>query len=319
MPGKKILVIRLSSIGDIVLCTPAIRCIASQTQAEVHWLVKRSFSGVLAGNPYITRTWIYEEVLEDPRKLKAEGFDAVFDMHCNLRTRRLRSGLGAQVLTFDKINRSKWLMVNFKWPKLPDKHIVDRYFEALKAWNISYDGKGLDFFVQEECDISLPEGFVAVVMGAAHATKQMPIRVLIDLIAKISAPVVLVGGPGDRALGEAVVKALEKDIINTAGQCSIHGSADILNKAVRVITPDTGMMHIAAALGKSMDVVWGNTIPEFGMYPFLPEGKEGSYRNHQVKLKCRPCSKIGYESCPKGHFRCMHMQDTRAIAEGRTS
>ena len=309
----------MSSIGDIVLCTPAIRCISTQMECEVHWLVKRSFSGVLAGNPHISKTWIYEDVVDDITGLKSEGFDAVFDMHCNLRTRRLRSHLGTQVLTFDKINRAKWLMVNFKWPKLPNKHIVDRYFEALAAWDVHYDGKGLDFYVQEESSLSLPKSYVAIVLGAAHATKQMPLRVLVDVVDRIDAPVVLVGGPGDRDLGEQVVREVSGDVINTAGQCSIHGSASILRKADRVITPDTGMMHIAAALGKSIDVVWGNTIPEFGMYPFVQADGGVNCRNHEVKVKCRPCSKIGYAKCPKGHFRCMQMQDTRAIADGRTS
>ncbi|RTQ44044.1 glycosyl transferase, partial [Hymenobacter gummosus] len=63
----------------------------------------------------------------------------------------------------------------------------------------------------------------------------------------------------------------------------------------------TGQMHIAAAFRKEIISVWGNTVPEFGMYPFRTE-----FRALEVEgLGCRPCSKIGYEKCPQGHFRCM--------------
>jgi ADP-heptose:LPS heptosyltransferase len=74
-------------------------------------------------------------------------------------------------------------------------------------------------------------------------------------------------------------------------------------------------MHIAACFNVSIVSVWGNTIPALGMYPYYPNHSE-KYSMHQVEgLSCRPCSKIGFQTCPKKHFNCMHLQNTVAIAE----
>jgi ADP-heptose:LPS heptosyltransferase len=222
-------------------------------------------------------------------------------------------GLLFSTYSFPKLNLRKWLLVKFKWNLLPDIHIVDRYFKAVSKLNVKNDGKGLDYFIPsgETVDISqfavaFRSGYVAFVIGAKHNTKALPEEKIIELLRASSRPVILLGGPEDREKGERIAAAVHSGrVFNACGKFSLSQSASLVKQAEKVITHDTGLMHVAAAFHKDIISIWGNTVPEFGMYPYLPEG-EGKSTILQVKgLSCRPCSKLGYRECPKGHFRCM--------------
>jgi ADP-heptose:LPS heptosyltransferase len=320
---KKILIIRFSSIGDIVLTTPVIRCLKMQLpDAEIHFLTKKQNASLLMYNPHIGKLWLYEgdfsSILPEMRK---ENFDFIIDLHKNLRSFYVRTSLRKPSASFDKLNLKKWLAVNFKANVLPDLHIVDRYFHAAKPLNIVNDGKGLDFFipVEDEVDLSiLPDrfkkGFHAFVIGGKHTTKIFPWEKAAEVCRNSVKPFILLGGKEDEERGRKIVAACPEHAFNACGKYSILQSASILRQADRVVTNDTGLMHIAAALGKDIFSVWGNTIPAFGMYPYL-EGKKGAVsRIFEVKdLSCRPCSKIGFDQCPKKHFRCMMDQDTKEM------
>lgn len=326
---KKVLVIRFSSIGDIVLTTPVVRALKTQLDdAEVHYCTKPQYASLLEANPYVDRIHLLSDGLPALAKsLQAEQFDFVVDLHNNLRTRRLKAKLKRPSGAFPKLNWEKWLIVNFKVNKLPNVHIVDRYLEAAAPLGIKKDALGLDYFIPEKDEIEedwLPEthrkDFIAFAIGGAHETKKLPLDRMIELCDKINKPIVLLGGKEDAENGARIedffdrkyekedykepLKELGKKalIYNGCGKFNINQSASILKKASYVFTHDTGMMHIAAALKKNIFSIWGNTIPEFGMYPYqtkftILESK---------KVSCRPCSKIGYDKCPKGHFDCMN-------------
>ena len=162
----KVLIIRFSSIGDIVLTTPVIRCVREQTGAEVHFLTKAGFAGLLSANPYINKLWtIRKEISEVLPALLEQGYDHVIDLHANLRTLELRTRLFSYNTlhlrprpkwhAFDKLNLEKYLLVNFKINRLPDTHIVNRYLAAAKKLNVTNDGKGLDYFVPEDEKVNL--------------------------------------------------------------------------------------------------------------------------------------------------------------------
>jgi heptosyltransferase-2 len=316
---KKILIIRFSSIGDIVLTTPVIRCLKTQLpDAEIHYLTKKQNQSLLQENPFLTRTWLYEKNFKEllPR-LKAEKFDFIVDLHKNLRSFYILLHLRKPYGTFQKLNLKKWMIVNLRMDYLPRIHIVDRYFTAVKSLGIINDRKGLDYFIPsvEEVELSvLPDpfrqGFIAFVIGGKHTTKMFPEEKVIEVCRKVSRPVVLLGGKEDIERGNRIEQLAGSTVFNACGRFSINQSASLIRQADKVITNDTGLMHIAAAFGKTILSVWGNTIPEFGMYPYL-EGKENAVSEiFEVKgLSCRPCSKIGFEKCPKGHFRCMNEQD----------
>ncbi|MEK6478313.1 glycosyltransferase family 9 protein [Catalinimonas sp. 4WD22] len=328
MAKKKILILRFSSIGDIVLTTPVPRTIKTQLQAEVHYCVKKQYQNILAANPYIDKLHLLDGNLgELIKELKAERFDYVIDLHHNLRTLIIKKRLGVKSYSFPKLNVEKWLMTNLKINKLPNVHIVDRYMEAVAPLGVKMDSLGLDYFIPEKDEVELewlPEThqkeYVVYAIGAQFNTKKLPLDRMIELCDRINKPIILLGDKNDRETGEEIVKFFERTeasapleqqlqnelnkkaiIFNACGQFNLNQSASIVKNAQYVFTHDTGLMHIAAAFKKTIFSIWGNTIPMFGMYPYRT--KFTIFENN--KLSCRPCSKIGYNKCPKGHFKCM--------------
>ncbi|WP_066829991.1 glycosyltransferase family 9 protein [Rufibacter ruber] len=320
---KKILIIRFSSIGDIVLTTPVIRCVKQQVPgAEVHFCTKAAFRSLVASNPYVDKVFCLEKSLSDLlQQLKAEDYDLVLDLHNNLRTRILKARLGRPTRSFNKLNYRKWLLVKFKVNRMPKVHIVDRYLETAAPLGVQNDGQGLDYFIpsKDEVDLStLPEthqnGYYALAIGAQHYTKRLPIDRLIELCEKINAPVVLLGGKEDTDVANMMEMYFQTEpflskkadhprlaIYNACGKYNLNGSASLVRQATAVFSHDTGLMHIAAAFQKKIYSIWGNTVPEFGMYPYTSDFEVLEVKN----LYCRPCSKIGYSKCPQKHFRCM--------------
>ncbi|MDG1331463.1 MAG: glycosyltransferase family 9 protein [Crocinitomicaceae bacterium] len=319
----KILVVRFSSIGDIVLTSSVMRCLKEQLpNSEIHFLTKAAFRSVVEHNPNIDKViTIDSSIKEVTSELKNEKYDHIVDLHNNLRTRSLALRLRRPTTKFPKLNWEKWKLVKFKSYSMPDLHVVDRYFEAVESLGVKSDGKKGDFKIPEsevvdvQSTYKLESGnFIALVIGAKFGTKQLPINKLVELIDLSKEPVVLIGGPDDVKLGEEILAKIDHpNTFNSCGKHSILGSASILKQSRVVVTNDTGMMHIAACFDVPIVSIWGNTFPELGMYPYRPNDDE-SYSIHEVKdLNCRPCSKIGYAECPKGHFDCMMKQDVLSI------
>ncbi len=314
----KVLVIRFSSIGDIVLTTPVVRALKLQRNPEIHILTKSRYAGLWSSNPYVTKVWSFDKSPDEfLDALQLENFDFVVDLQKNLRSVKLRRSLGVAGASFPKLNVKKWLLVNAGINKMPDIHIVDRYFVAVKSLGVQNDGRGLDFFIPEnekvvpaEIDMQLANGYVAMVIGGQHFTKIFPPEQAAKLIAGLKLPVVLLGGSEDKERGVEICRLCEHaPIINACGGFTLNQSASLLGQSKLVITNDTGLMHIAAAFFKPVLSIWGNTVPELGMYPYFP-GKEDLFAIAQVSgLSCRPCSKLGYSKCPKKHFKCMMNQD----------
>lgn len=320
---KRVLVIRFSSIGDVILTTPVIRCLKKQLPGtELHYLTKEHYASILEHNPYIDRVHtIHERIGEVIPELRKTGFDAIIDLHNNIRSNGVLFSLGRRKHTFPKLNFKKWLLVNFKINRLPAVHIVDRYFRAVNFLGVHNDHNGLDYFIAEEDYISathFPEtfgnGFICFGIGGRHFTKILPEEKIIGICDNLPKPVVLLGGPEDWERGERIRKASAGEVYNSCGEFSINQSASVVGQALTVITHDTGIMHIAAALKKNIISVWGNTVPEFGMYPYYPASFRGTSEIVEVKgLSCRPCSKIGFTKCPRKHFDCMNKIDVEQI------
>ncbi len=321
---KKILFIRFSSIGDIVLTTPLLRCLKTQLpEVEIHYLTKKKFEAVLLANPYIDYLHtVDEKVNEVIPLLKKEKFDHIVDLHKNFRSFGVRLKLLKPTSSFSKVNFKKWLLVQFKVDRLPRIHIVDRYFKSLNKFSIINDGEGLDYFIHKDDRLSLkdlPEkfgkGFIGIVIGGMHFTKILPVHKIIELIGKLKKPIILLGGSEDFSRGEEIREAANGLVLNYCGKFSLNKSASLVALAEKIVTNDTGLMHIAAAFNKEILSVWGNTVPSFGMYPYLPKKKPNKAHLFQVEsLNCRPCSKIGFDKCPKSHFNCMNKQDVNKMA-----
>jgi ADP-heptose:LPS heptosyltransferase len=313
---KKILVIRFSSIGDVVLTTPVVRCLKQQLlDVEIHYLIKKNMSFLMDANLYVDKVWHWEQ---DPlalrHQLQQEGFDFIVDLQHNWRSKKVTNWLAdVPHKHVNKLNIRKWLLVWFKINLMPSKSIVDRYLDTVKSLGVMDDGLGLDYFIpledkikQEDLPASHWMGYNACVIGGSYGTKQLPKAQWVQLILSRSVPVVLLGGPEDKPLGDAIVEEVGTMAYNACGKFSFNESADIVRSAQHVYTNDTGLMHVAAAFQKSITVFWGNTVPSFGMYPYYGKQSDKSYKSISGSPWCQPCSKLGYAKCPLGHFKCMN-------------
>jgi ADP-heptose:LPS heptosyltransferase len=326
----KLLILRFSSIGDIVLTTPVVRCVKKQLpDVEVHYLTKAAYGTLLVNNPYIDKVHYFNDDIDEViERLKKEKFDYVIDLHRNIRTMRVKKGLKVKSYTFPKLNVQKWLLTNFKVDVMPDKSIVERYFEAVRSLGVHNDGKGLDYFLPEgkglgnnDIPMSHWSGYVGCVIGGSYNTKKLPIEQWRKFCEAVPYPVMLLGGPEDSYEGSEIAAQDPVKIYNSCGKFNVNESAELVKLARVIVSNDTGLMHIAAAFQKPIVSLWGNTSPDMGMFPYY------GYNNlkqrqapmsvimEMEKLYCHPCSKLGYNRCPKGHFRCMRELDMNFAAE----
>lgn len=326
----KILVVRFSSIGDIVLTTPVLRCIKQQRpDITVHYLTKASFRSILAGNPYIDKLhYLEEDIKEVIDRLKEEKYDYIIDLHHNVRSRKVKKALKVPGYTFPKLNVRKWILVNFRISLMPDKSIVERYFEAVKPLNIRSDGEGLDYFIpdyvklkNQDIPMSHWGGYVACIIGGSYNTKKLPVHQWVEFCKQVPYPVILLGDSGDAEEGRQIAETDPFKIYNSCGKFNLNESARLIQMSRVVVSNDTGLMHMAAAFGKTVISLWGNTAPEMGMFPYYgknnvnerPDSRSIIMENKG--LGCHPCSKLGYRKCPRGHFRCMNDLDMTLLTE----
>ena len=257
----KLLVIRFSSIGDILLTSPVVRAIKQQLKdVELHFLTKQAYRSLVEHSPHIDKLHVIEEdVNEVIPRLKEERFDLVVDLHHNLRSWRVKRALGVPAKSFPKLNVEKWWMVNFKRDRLPRVHIVDRYMSTVEHLGVKNDGAGLELHVPGEKEIalsSLPEdhrsGYTALAIGALHYTKRLPEHRLIELAQLIEGPIVIIGGPDDRTIAGRIATAIGGRAYDATGKYDLLGSASLIRQANAVICHDSGAMHVAAAFKKKV-------------------------------------------------------------------
>ena len=324
----KFLVIRFSSIGDIVLTTPTLRCLKLQVpNAEVHFLSKLAFKAVTEANPYIDKFFYLNNNLNTIiTELRKEQYDYIIDLHSNFRTFKIKSLLVCKHLTYKKETFSKFLLTKFGINTMLGRHITDRCLDTLAPFDVVNDGKGLDFFIADKDIVPITDlpaqhrfGFIAIVIGASYFTKKLPVQKLRALCIGITYPIVLIGGKEDIDVGNQVASVDAIKIYNACGKFTLNESADLVRQAKVVISHDTGLQYIACAFNKKVLAIWGGTSPKLDVEPyygnnnFLPTTP--MYENFIVPdLPCQPCSNFGTPTCPKKHFKCMMLQDVEAIA-----
>ncbi|MCX7696696.1 MAG: glycosyltransferase family 9 protein [Bacteroidales bacterium] len=306
---SKFLFYRLSSMGDIVLTTPLLRVLRKNfPDVEIHYITREQYADILRYNPNIDHLWTVEKNPLKNLELRSLKFDYFIDLHRNWRSKTFAFCFSsASYSTFPKLNIKKLLLTRFKINFLPQQHIVERYFKALRKLNLSYDGEGLDFYLPPSFHIDIDfKPFIAVVLGGTYYTKKYPTYLWLEVIDHLTQPVVLLGGRAEEVEGIFLTKNSKNKVFNFCGKLSIAESAYYIKESTVVISHDTGLMHIAAAFKKPLISIWGNTVPAFGMYPLFPKTYQSQSIIVETKnLSCRPCSKLGYHRCPKGHFKCM--------------
>ena len=327
----KFLVIRFSSIGDIVLASPVLRCLKKQVMtAEVHFLTKSSFKAVTVSNPYVDKFFYYDNDIEAVIELlKKEEYDYVIDLHKNFRSNKVKRSLGVKSYTIDKLNFQKFLLTKFHIDIMPKRHITKRSLDAVAEFGVTDDDGGLDYIIPEEdmvkeSDIpaSHHAGYIAMVIGASYFTKKLPVHKLIPLCEGINHPIILIGGKEDNEVGTQVAEAVQGKVYNACGKFNLNESADLVRRSKLVISHDTGLQYIASAFNKIVLAIWGSTSPRLDVEPyyskaFLASQKELPYENiiRQPELWCQPCSKYGKKKCPLGHFKCMEQMDINYISK----
>ena len=299
-----------------MLTSLVVRCLKNQIKnSEIHFVTKQQFSFILKSNPNIDKVHVLDESFgELITELEKENFNYIIDLHHNFRSARLKRNLKVKAFSVNKLNLQKMLLIRFKINRLPQKHIVDRYLETAAELKIENDGKGLEYFIPEnekfkKTDLPQPfqKGFVAFVIAGTYNTKKLPVEKISEICQKIDYPVILLGGKSEFSEGEKVLSQSKGNVLNYAGKIRLNQSASLVRDAKLVLTNDTGLMHIAAAFQKKILSFWGNTVADFGMVPYQPH--LASKRLEVENLNCRPCSKLGFQKCPRKHFRCMNEID----------
>jgi ADP-heptose:LPS heptosyltransferase len=306
----KILVIRFSSMGDIIYTTPVVRCVKKQLAgAEVHFITKPAFKYIYDNNPYIDKLLLLKPSLSDTiADIKAEGYDYIIDLHNNLRTTIIKLRTGIKSSTYKKQTIRKWLSLKFNLKLVPPTHLVDRYMQAVKFLGVTNDGQPIDYYIKAQHQLTdlLPpthqNNYIAFVIGATHFTKRMPNDKIISICRELKYPVVLLGGNDVKANGDKIATAIGPNVYNACGKTSLDESVFLVSQSATVIGFDTGLTHIAEAFNKPIVSVWGGTVPELlGVQPYMVKDVLVA----GINLDCRPCSKFGLEKCPLGHFKCM--------------
>lgn len=321
----KILVIRLGSLGDVVLTTPVVAALKQRhPQADVDFLVKKEYHDLLIGNPHIRRIIPFDGsrqkglkgLLEIAGELRKEGYTHVIDLHGNLRSRVISALMaGSKTLRYDKqALKRRLLLLGFK---VQTKHTVDAYLSALKPIGINV-GAGLKpapaIYLSEDEEKEallflerngIPEGSIIIGInpGARWQTKRWLDEGFVELgkkvVTELGAKVLVFGGPDEVELSERVGDGIGRDAFSIAGRIGLREAAALMKRCSVFVTNDSGPMHIAAAVGTPVVAIFGPTVRGFG---FSPLGKSVVVER---EIKCRPCSLHGSERCPRGHFECM--------------
>jgi ADP-heptose:LPS heptosyltransferase len=307
----KILVIRFSSMGDIIYTTPVVRCLKKQLPgAEVHFLTKPAFKYIYDNNPYVDKLLLLKPTLSETiADIKAEKYDYIIDLHNNLRTAIIKLRTGVKSSTYKKQTIRKWLSLKLNLKLLPPTHLVDRYMQAVKFLGVVNDGGPINYYQKADYKLAdlLPAShqtkYVAFVIGATHFTKRMPNAKIASICSRLNTPVVLLGGADVKANGDEIAAGLGEKVYNACGITTLDESVFLVSKAQSIIGFDTGLTHIAEAFNVPIVSVWGGTVPELlGVQPYMVKDVLVA----GIDLPCRPCSKFGLEKCPLGHFKCMN-------------
>lgn len=323
----KVLVVSFASRADLLFATPLFRALKTlQGDTEVHVCTQRGVDCVLEASPFVDVRHTFEtSPWELQTLLKAVQFDAVVDLGVHWRHRFFLRSIGPPVYRAQQLALQRWLMVNLKVNKLPNKHVAARFLDAAAPLGVQADDLGLDCFIPERDDVPrewLPEGFqdewIALCIQAPHNTRRLTVTRLIELCDKINKPIILLGDSNDAEAGMVVENFFRKTdpeletglrelnkkttVYNACGKFSFNQMASVVRKAKYVFTYDNDLLPVAAAFNKETFTLWGNTVTLFGRYPY--QARFIVLENN--KLSCRPCSSRGYAKCPKGHFKCMN-------------
>jgi len=306
---NRILIIRLSSLGDILLTTPFLRAIKTQfPHIKIDMLIREEYADVIKLNPYISNKFLFKKngksnnaLLE---QLRSNNYELIIDLQNNLRSKKVVSSLKTKSVKFDKRSFDKFLLVNFKINKLKEApQIPVRYSNTIQ--NLKLDNQGLDLFTDKSANAELngKNNLIGFCPGARHFTKRWPKEYFIELGNRLTQDgytIVLFGGKIDKEICTELVDKIS-GAINLSNNDELLQTAADMKLCKAVVCNDSGLMHTASAAGTKVITIFGSTVKEFGFTPY----NCSNLILENNSLTCRPCSHIGRSDCPKKHFDCM--------------
>jgi len=327
---NKTLVIRFSSIGDIILSSPLLRVLRARfPDGQIDYVTRNEYAELVKSNQNLNYTYEFDamqgfeglRVLK--RKVRAEGYDLIIDIHDSLRSKYLRSIRGPKhVAVVNKRVIERTMLVKLKKNIYKEvTSIADRYIEPLRQYGIVNDGKGLELHIPDEILFGVSakmaklqlNGFERVIglcPGARHFTKRWPVErfavVGVRGAREAGAKLLVFGGPDEVDLCTTLVDRINEQAgpgraTHFCGQLSLLETAATMGFCDLIITNDSGLMHIATAMHRKVVAIFGSTVREFGFFPY----EENAVVLERSGLYCRPCSHIGRSECPEEHFRCL--------------
>jgi lipopolysaccharide heptosyltransferase II len=310
----RILVVRFSSIGDVLLTTPLIRVLARRhPEAEIAFATKRDMAPLVADNPHVTQTFAlepHEPLGNFAARLRAWKPSYGLDLHGSLRSRALRLLVPGRWSGYTKRKIARRMLIATKLDLYRSATpVAERYFEAARRLDVKPDGQGPEFHLGEQArervtrwlhDHGLQDATIAALApGAAHATKRWPVAywtVLAGRLAQAGLRTVVLGGPADRGLAQQ----LAAFTVSAAGEFSLQETGALLARSRILVSGDTGVMHMATGVGTPVVALFGPTVKQFGFFPYSAPAVV-----LERPLSCRPCSAMGSSRCPMGHHRCL--------------
>ena len=324
----RILVVRFGSIGDVLLTTPLLRALrARHAGAHIAYLTKAVHAPLVADNPHLSEVIALDagqRLTRLAERLRRESFTHRLDLHGNLRSHALRALVPGRWTGYPKHRVARTVLIRTKRDIYRDRRsVAERYFDAARSLDVTPDGGPPEFFIGAGADgwtgewlsaagHSAQRSLVAVAPGAAHATKRWPAdgwHALARRLTERGANVVVVGGPADREIADSIAAASDAEgrpgdpsgrVMNAAGQTTLQQTGAMIARATALVSGDTGVMHMATAVGTPVVALFGPTVRQFGFFPYTPAA-----RIVELPLGCRPCHAMGGPACPLGHHLCL--------------
>jgi len=304
----KILVIRFSAMGDIILTTPVVRALNQQLKAKIDFLTKPQYVSLLESNTYINRIFSLNDKVDFLQKNK---YDYVVDLQNNLRSWKIRNKIQTKSFVFNKKSLRRYLLIYFGIDLLKN-HVVDRYFATVASLNVVNDNQGLDFNVSSsvKAEFNTSQSYISWCIGGTHNPKKLSAKQITQVVSKLKIPVVLLGGNNDLDIAEEIINNAEcKSVYNFCGKLSVQESSYLIKESKMLLTNDTGMMHIASALKMPIISFWGCTKPSLGFTPYMTDPSSIKIIS---KRSAKPCSKHG-KHCKYGKNGCIKEIDPQLI------
>ncbi|HWA56755.1 MAG TPA: lipopolysaccharide heptosyltransferase II [Gemmatimonadales bacterium] len=329
MSPPRILLVRFSSLGDVLLTTPLVRALRSRhPAATITVLTKQAWAPLLSANPHLDQVVTLapgQSLVPLARAIRRAGFTDRLDLHASVRTRVLRLLVPGAWHGYNTRRRERRALITLKQDHYRDHlPVPERYFEAARHLDVTPDGQPAELFISPAAEARAEEWLtrsgldpalpiVAVAPGAAHATKRWPLRhwrVLAEQLAERGYGVVVIGGNPDRMLGTEIVTAAPGAVASAAGELDLQAAGALIRRSRVMVAGDTGPMHLATAVGRPVVALFGPTVERFGFFPY-----RGPSTVLQRDLPCRPCSSKGGPRCPLGHHECLEKIRPEAVLD----